>query len=155
MSDPLTPEGGLSMRRCTCGFTGTMAEVVHHVAEVGKTDRRYYADGGHAVDMRTSERTPRPFMPLRLACDFCSSPDPPYLEEARPFTFRLTSDLDGRSESDWASCARCHELITDRNWIDLEARAVARMRRLHPDVPRASVEAGVHAIHVRFRAHQA
>jgi hypothetical protein len=88
-------------------------------------------------------------------CDFCSSTEPRYLEDARTFT---ATEIEGvyytRSEGAWAACVRCHRLIQARNWDRLERRAIQQLLRKHPGIPRDIVAAGVHTEHVRFRAHQ-
>ena len=88
-------------------------------------------------------------------CDFCSDPDPRYLEDARTFTAtEIEGELYTRSTGAWAACAVCHRFVQSRDWKALEKRAVNQLQRKHPSIPRETIAAGVHTEHVRFRAHQ-
>jgi hypothetical protein len=83
-------------------------------------------------------------------CDFCSAPDPPYLE--RSPTFEV---IGGVSEGDWASCEECHQLIAVRDWPALEKRGVKAMERKFPYAPPVVLEMSVKHLQTRFRANRA
>lgn len=88
-------------------------------------------------------------------CDFCSNPDPRYVEDAREYTAtEVEGQLYSHSEGGWASCQACHDLVGRRDWQRLEARAVRNLQRKYPWVPLDEIRKGIHTQHSRFRAHQ-
>jgi hypothetical protein len=93
-------------------------------------------------------------------CDFCSSPEPRYLEDCETFEAwamghpSLPPALIGRSEGAWSACMPCHEMIQARKWAALQRRAVDALCRKWPEMPRSRVQKGVELIHGQFRAHK-
>ena len=92
-------------------------------------------------------------------CDFCSSPDPLWLESCEDFDVYTAILVDntaeiGTSTGAWASCQVCHALVRERKWHTLERRAIDAICAKHPDFPRSRVAEGVQTMHGRFRQHR-
>lgn len=53
---PPPHDGATGPYHCSCGWRGSMEQVMDHVVERQRAgDTRYYADGGHAVDLRGAD----------------------------------------------------------------------------------------------------
>lgn len=88
-------------------------------------------------------------------CDFCSSEDPLFVENAADFDTPLEDpNITGHSEGGWASCQACHDLVQGHRWHALERRAIDLLAGKHPDFPRSRVAAGVRHMHMQFRLHK-
>lgn len=92
-------------------------------------------------------------------CDFCSSPEPRYVESAQDFDVYFAIDEQGKPEvgvsrGGWASCAACHELVRARKWYALERRAIDAIAAKHPEFSRSRVQEGVRTMHAKFQQHR-
>lgn len=92
-------------------------------------------------------------------CDFCSSPNPLWLESCEDFDVYTAIMTDntaeiGTSKGDWAACQVCHYLVRDQKWHTLERRAIDAIAARHPEFSRSKVREGVQTMHGRFREHR-
>lgn len=90
-------------------------------------------------------------MPQSWKCDFCSTPDPPWLYRAHSIEFK---EIDAKSESGWAACETCHDLIEQNNLPAVAERAADIMCRRHPEYDRQETLQDVAYVHARFFNHR-
>lgn len=88
-----------------------------------------------------------------LRCDFCSSTDVRFAEEAADADVGMVGVLQGEihdtgitahSAGDWAACADCHQLIQDDKRESLVRRAAASLAEREPDTKRLIAQGQLH-----------
>lgn len=92
-------------------------------------------------------------------CDFCSSPEPRYIESAEDFDVYFAIDAQGKPEigtstGGWSSCEPCHQLVRAQKWHTLERRAIDAIAAKHPEFSRTQVREGVRTMHAKFQQHR-
>ena len=90
-----------------------------------------------------------------MICDFCSAPEP---EWVCPCATYAVPDLPGVvSESHWAACAACAELVCRRDWAALSRRGLATQagKMLREIVGEEAARAEILRLHEGYRQHAA